>query len=238
MTKPFALATITPSGNRVVERVVQALMRDLPGASAHFTRIPVVGDTGGVTGYDMARMLDAAMLLSHARPDVISWNGTKGGALGFDVDRALCAAITEATGLPASTSALAILAALERLEARRIALVTPYDDTYQAKCVAAFAGKGFETVAERHAGLSDNFSYGLVPTPEIVAMTRAALGEARADAVIYFCTNFDGADAAAEIEREFNVPVLDSTALGVWGALKAAAYDTSGLRHYGRVFSL
>ena len=238
MTKPFVLATITPSGNRVVETVVQSLIRDLPGASAHFTRIPVVGDTGGVTGYDMARMIGAATLLSHARPGVISWNGTKGGALGFDVDHALCAEITAATGLPTSTSALAILAALEKLAARRIALVTPYDDAYQAKCIAAFAGKGFEIVAERHAGLIDNFSYGLIPTAEIVAMTRAALRDARADAVIYFCTNFDGADAALEIEREFDLPVLDSTVLGVWGALKAAAWDISGLGHRGRIFSL
>ena len=236
--RPFALATITPSGNRVVERVVQTLVRDLPGASAHFTRIPVVGDTGGVAGYDMARMRDAAMLLSHARPDVISWNGTKGGALGFDVDHRLCEEITAESGIPSSSSALAILSALDRLGARRIALITPYDDAYQDKCITAFANKGFETVAERHSGLTDNLSYGLVPTADIVAMTREALRNAKPDAVIYFCTNFDGADAALEIEREFDVPVLDSTVLGVWGALKAAGRDTGGLAHRGRIFSL
>ncbi len=53
MTEGFALGTITPSGNRVVERVVQAMLADMSGA-ALFTRIPVVGDTGHVPGYDMS----------------------------------------------------------------------------------------------------------------------------------------------------------------------------------------
>ena len=90
----------------------------------------------------MARMLDASTLLSHALPDVICWNGTKGGALGFEVDLRLTADITAATGLPATTSALSILDALNLLEALRIVLITPYDDAYQAKCIARLCGEG------------------------------------------------------------------------------------------------
>jgi maleate isomerase len=238
MAHPVALATITPSGNRIVEQVTQAICGGRPGLSTQFTRIPVHGDTGGVAGYDMPRMLDAATLLSHARPDVIAWNGTKGGALGFEVDRALCAAITAATGIVATTAALSILDALNRLDAKRIALVTPYDDAYQAKCIAAFAGQGFSCVAERHAGLIDNFSYGEISEAEIAAMTRAALKDAPADAVVYFCTNFGGAPVAAVIEAENDVAVLDSAALGIWGALSAAGYDTASIKGWGKVFAL
>jgi maleate isomerase len=236
--KHFALGTITPSGNRVVEAVTMGIAAAVPGMSAQFTRIPVRGDTGGVTGYDWPRMIEAATLLADARPDAISWNGTKGGVLGFDTDRELCARITEATGIPASTAALAILDALRRLSARRIALVTPYDDAYQAKCVAAFAAKGIECVAERHSGLSDNFSYGEVPAEEILAMTRAALAEGDAQAVVYFCTNFPGATLAPVIEAESPVTVLDSTALGVWGAMRAVGYETQRVTGWGRVFDL
>lgn len=238
MSANFALATITPSGNRVFERVVQAMMADIAGGSAHFTRIPVVGDTGGIAAYDMERMRDAAVLLSHMKPQALSWNGTKGGSLGFDVDHKLCAEMTGATGLPASTSALAILDALGCLSARRIALVTPYDQAYQAKCIAGFAAKGIVTVAERHSGLTDNLSYCTVSEREIAAMTRAALAEAKADAVVYFCTNFDGAGVVAPLEVELGIPVLDSTALGVWGALRSAGRATADLTGWGRVFAL
>ena len=238
MSRAFALATITPSGNRVVETVTQAICRDLPDVALQFTRIPVHGDTGGVTAYDEARMKDAATLLSHALPDVILWNGTKGGSLGFDVDRDLCALITDTTGIAAATSALALLDALARLRARRIALVTPYDAAYQAKCIAGFAKKGIETVCERHSGLIDNFAYGEVPAADILAMTRAAIAENRPEAVVYFCTNFAGAPLAAEIEAETGVPVLDSTAVGIWGAMGAGGYPASRVMGWGRIFAM
>ncbi len=45
--------------------------------------------------------------------------------------------------------------------------------------------------------------------------------EVQPDAVIYFCTNFFGAEIAPVLEAELGVPVLDSTALGVWGAMRA-----------------
>lgn len=232
----FALATITPSGNRTVERVVQAMCRDIPQGSAHFSRIPVVGDTGGAFDYAWERMLDAATLLSHAKPDAISWNGTKGGSLGFEIDRKLTARIQEATGVPASTSALAILEALRLIGARSIALVTPYDESYQSNCIRAFAAQGLPCIAERHSGLSDNFAYGDVPEAEIAAMTRAAVAEARPDAVVYFCTNFLGAEIAPGLEEELGLPILDSTALGVWGALRSTGAATASLARWGRIF--
>ncbi len=233
----ITIGTITPSGNRVVERVTQAICRDI-AAEAIFTRIPVHGDTGGVADYDWPRMAEAAHLLSHAKPDVVSWNGTKGGAMGFAVDHRLTAHLCEASGVPASTAALAILDALALLDARNIALVTPYDDAYQSKCIAGFASQAIECVAERHAGLVDNFSYGTVSETEIAAMTRAAVGDRRPEAVVFFCTNFDGAAVAAALEDEIDLPVLDSTALGVWGALRAAGRDTTPLTRWGRIFGL
>ncbi len=37
MVEGFALGTVTPSGNRTVERVVQSMLGDMPGAAALFT---------------------------------------------------------------------------------------------------------------------------------------------------------------------------------------------------------
>jgi maleate isomerase len=231
------VATITPSGNRVVEPVTQTLCA-AAGVDSLFSRIDVHGDTGGAADYDWKRMLEAATLLSHARPDVICWNGTKGGALGFEIDRRLTARISEATGCPATTSALSILEALALLDAKSIALVTPYDAAYQAKCVAGFRKIGIEVAAERHSGLLDNLSYAGVTEADIAAMTRAAVAEAHCDAIVYFCTNLAGAGIAAQLEAELGLPVLDSTALGVLGALRAAGIETAPLARFGRVFAL
>jgi maleate isomerase len=55
---------------------------------------------------------------------------------------------------------------------RNIGLVSPHNDRYQAKVVAAFEKRGYPCVAEAHAGFSDNFSYCTVPDADIVAMIR------------------------------------------------------------------
>jgi maleate isomerase len=236
MRRHFALATITPSANRVVEDVTQAICRDLQDVSVHFTRIPVHGDTTAAAGYDWERMSDAAVLLSHAMPDCICWNGTKGGALGFDADRELCSRLGATTRLPVVTSALAILELLQVLRAERIALVTPYDAAYQAKCIMGFAAQGIACVSERHSDLIDNLTYASVREDEIAAMTRAAAAEGSPKAVVFFCTNFNGARIGAALEQEIGLPVLDSTAVGVWAALKTAGYDTSRVRGWGGLF--
>ena len=47
------------------------------------------------------------MWLADAKVDVIAWNGTSSGWLGFEASTSACAAaITEATGIPATTSVL------------------------------------------------------------------------------------------------------------------------------------
>ncbi|WP_156640053.1 maleate cis-trans isomerase family protein [Bosea sp. PAMC 26642] len=242
MTAEIAIATIVPSGNRTVERVTQAICADLAGVVPLFTRIPVFGDTSpdkaAAGPYDWPVMLQAAQLLSHAQPGAICWNGSKGGDHGFDIDDRLCADIATETGIPAVTAALATLDLLRRLSVTRIALVTPYTQDGQARSIASFAAKGFELAGERHAGLSDNFSYGAVAPDEIAGMARAAASDGAPQAVVIFCTNFNGAPAIAQIEAETGLPVIDSTAAGVWAALKAAGIDAGAVRGWGRMFDL
>ena len=242
MPPETAIGTIVPSGNRTVERVTQAICADLADVVPLFTRIPVFGDTSpdkaAAGPYDWPAMLQAAELLSHAQPGAICWNGSKGGDYGFDIDQRLCADITDRTGIPAVTAALATLELLRRLAVTRIALVTPYTQAGHAKSVASFSAKGFGIVGGRHAGLNDNLSYGAVPPDEIAAMANAATGEGDPEAIVIFCTNFNGAPAVAEIEAETGLPVVDSTAAGVWAALKAAGFETGALRGWGRIFGL
>ena len=245
MTREIAFGMITPSGNRTVERVTQAICAGQDGLVPLFTRIPVHGHTspdkpatGTESPYDWPAMIAAATLLGHAEPAAICWNGSKGGDHGFDIDERLCGAITAATGIPAVTSALATLDLLKRLGARRIALLTPYAQAAQERTAAQFAAKGFEVVAGRCSGLTDNLSYGSVAPAEIALMARAALADTRPDAVVAFCTNFNAAPVAAALEAESGVPFVDSTAAGVWAALKAAGFDARRIAGWGRIFGL
>ena len=130
------LGMLTPSSNTVLEPLTAAMLADLPGASAHFSRFRVVAiDLGpGSRGqFDPAPVAAAAELLADARVDSVCWNGTSGAWLGLEVDRALCAAVTARTGAPATTATLALMDALRRFGARRYGLVTPYLGEIQAE---------------------------------------------------------------------------------------------------------
>lgn len=230
----LGLGTITPSGNVVVERVTTAILAAFPAVSGHFSRIEVTGssDTGD---YDWDGMLRAATLLSHAAPAALCWNGSKGGSLGFDVDRALCTRIEAATGIPATTSTLAIDAALRANGQRRLAFVTPYTPGYAAKIPPVFAAAGYTVVAEAHAGLSDNLAYAALPDSDIAAMIRD-VAASRPDAIIPYCTNLPAAHLVDALERELGIAIYDSTSAGVWGALRLAGQATAPGRAWGSLF--
>lgn len=219
---PTVIATITPSGNTVVERTTIAMLRDLPQVAPVFSRLPVHGSQDRFPdAYDEAGMIDAARLLAHAAPAAIVWNGSKGGAIGLRHDVALAYRITAETGIPADTSGLALRRAMAAHGFRRIGLVTPYTADYVARLAAGFAAEGWEVVAESHLGKTDNLSYASVPFARIGEQARQ-VAAARPDVLLAWCTNYPAAPLAAEVEAATGIPFWDATALGLLGALEAA----------------
>ena len=230
------IGTITPSSNTVVERVTLAILREFPEVSAHFSRIPVVGDKDPFPDrYDLDNMLSAARLLAHARLDVICWNGSKGLTIGVEQDRKLCERIRAETGVAATTSIIALEESLRARGIERIALVSPYASHYQEKTVAALERQGYRCIAEAHSGLADNYAYSQVPPQNIAEMLRR-VARAEPEAILTVCTNFPAAPIAPALEDEIGIPIFDTTSLGVWHALKLAGVATAPGRAWGRLF--
>jgi maleate isomerase len=231
------IGTITPSGNIVVERMTTAILADFPAVSGHFSRIEVVGSTDAYNDdYDWDGLMRAAELLSHAAPDVICWNGSKGGSIGLDADRCLCERITATTGKPATTSSLAILEVFAITSVRCFGLVTPYASGYAGRIPPHFQAHGYACISQAHAGLSDNLSYCAVADTDIAAMVRAVAAE-RPDAIILYCTNFPGAHLVAELEAETGIAIYDSVSVCVWKCLRLIGEPTSLGSRWGSLFS-
>jgi maleate isomerase len=236
-TQRKTIGTITPSGNIVVERMTTAILADFPAVSGHFSRIKVAGSIDPYKDdYDWDGMLRAAELLSHADPDVICWNGSKGGSIGLDADRCLCERITATTGKPATTSSLAILEAFATTGVRRFGLVTPYAPGYASRIPPHFQAQGYTCVAQAHAGLSDNLSYCAIADTDIAAMVRTVAAE-RPDAIILYCTNFPGAHLVAELEAVLGIPIYDSVSACVWKCLRLIGELTSPGSRWGGLFT-
>lgn len=238
MSSRTFLGMLTPSSNTVLEPVCADMLRAMPGVSAHFARFRVTEIALGRAAlgqFDPAPMLEAAALLADARVHALCWNGTSASWLGLDKDRALCAAIEDRTGIPATSSVLALVEAFRFAGINRFGLVTPYLDEVQERIVATFRREGFECVAERHVGIKDNYAFSEVDAEALAAMIRDVAKE-RPDAITILCTNLRGAPLVEELERELGVPIYDSTATAVWGALRVAKIDPTPLRAWGRLF--
>lgn len=238
MAKRKLIGMLTPSSNTILEPVCADVLRDLRGTSAHFSRFTVTEistDQRALGQFNREPMLDAAALLADAKMDVICWNGTSAGWLGFNRDIQLCDAITARTGIKATSAVLAMTDAFRMFDAERIGLVTPYVDDIQSMINDNFAKEGYPVVADEHLGISENFAFSQVAEEKLAQMTRQVAAQ-KPDAIVIFCTNLNGAKVAAELEPELGIPVIDSISLAIWGALRVCGVDTRPLAKWGRLF--
>lgn len=239
MTKRTLLGMLTPSSNTVLEPITSAIVAQLPNVSAHFGRFRVTEISlrqQALDQFDNAPLLDAAQLLADAKVDVIAWNGTSAGWLGFDADIQLCQEITDITGILATTSVLAIAEILRDRQIHNFALVTPYLDDVQERTIANFAAEGFHCVAEQHFNLSVNFSFSEVTADQITSMIRA-VAQKQPEAIVTFCTNLRAAPLVDELEQELGIPIFDTISAAVWKSLKIAGVDPFVVKGWGRLFT-
>jgi len=239
MTTRKRIGVLTPSSNTALEPLTSAILRDVPGVSVHFSRFTVTEISmreASLNQFDDSKILEAARLLADARVDVICWSGTSASWLGFEKDRLLCQRITEATGIPATTSVLALNELLQRQGARTLGLVSPYVADVQQRIMANYTGIGIDCVAERHLDLTVNFAFSEVEPATLQRLLREC-AQSKLDAMTVMCTNLHGAQLVAELERELGIPIYDSVATVVWRALCTIGVDPALVRGWGRLFS-
>jgi maleate isomerase len=232
------LGMLTPSSNTVLEPVTTNMLAGIPEASAHFGRFRVLQIALSKTAlaqFDDTEILKAAELLSDAKVQVVGWNGTSSGWLGFEADETLCRRITERMGVPACTSVLAVNEIYRLTGVKRYGLVAPYTDNVQQRIIANYAKAGFECASERHLGWHDNWSFSTVTAEQLRTMIRE-VAKSRPDAITVFCTGLRAAPLVEELEKEIGIPIYDTIATVVWKSLKLAGADVRRIKGWGRLF--
>lgn len=200
------------------------MIQAIHGVSVHFSRLRVKKmspEAESNRQFDPDVMLDAARLLEDACVDVLAWNGTAGSWLGPDHDRQICNYIINSTGIPTTTSTLALLEACRIFEVTRLGLATPYVQELNDKIKHWYAYEGIDVVADECLGLTDNLDVGALTSEEIRALvTRTARNGAQAVAVV--CTNVAATPLVHELEKQLGIPVFDSIAATLWKCLNIA----------------
>lgn len=210
------LGVLLPSGNVVAEAEIRAMLP--PGVGHHVTRLALRGSSDA----ELLGMLDAlepaARLLADARPNAIAFHctavSTFAPAMAGDITRR----IEDATGLPAFSTADALLAACAALAARRVLLVTPYVAGVHRREIDFLAANGLQVTGGAWMGIDGNAEMGRL-TPEAI-LRFATDAHADADLCLLSCTAIRSAGIIAAAERALGMPVLTSNQAMVWHALR------------------
>ncbi|MFF5715921.1 decarboxylase [Streptomyces buecherae] len=198
--------------------------------SLHLTRTPFVPVE---VSLDLARVVSehetlhaAVRALCAVAPEVVAYACASGSFVGgVPGERAMCAAMTQAGEVPSLTTSGALLAALDELDARRIALVTPYTKSVTDALEEYLAAADIAVVGRAYLGLTREI--WRVPYRDVVDMARLAV-VGSADALFISCTNLPTYDVIPQLEAELRMPVLSANQVTMWSALR-----TMGARAVG-----
>lgn len=219
------LGLIVPSNNTTVEPEFSRMVPDEVDCFATRTMIVETDDPAlkARTILDMhARIDDAAREVASLEADAIGYVCTSGSFLdGDDSDRAVCARLTDATGVPTVTTSTAVVVALRTLGIRRVALATPYITQVSGGLRAYLEDAGFEVAAHRDLELLSNLAKGRLGPEASEELVRGMdLGDA--DGVFISCTNWRTVEAVDALERDLDIPVVSSNLATLWLMLALA----------------
>lgn len=221
------LGVIVPPTNTVNEAEWQRMMPD--GVTFHTARM-VLHDTSTAEG-EAALLTDLGTAVGDlvpARVDVIAYACTAGSMT--VPATTLPNRIATVAERPAVTTAAAIVAALEAVGAKRVAVATPYDDRLNAHEVEFLTACGFTVTAIAGLGYGAGGRHEYIriaetPLDRIAAHAESVMAAGPADALLLSCTDLPTLPLIDGLEEAFGVPTISSNTATLWRSLRLAGID-------------
>jgi maleate isomerase len=210
---------IIPSVNQLTESHMHAFAPD--GVEVHVTRLRMTGASHVPLSELMPRIREATLALDDAGCDAIVFHCTAASMeAGLVGERQVLDTMGSVTRAHTATTATATLAALQTINARRIALFSPYIAATHQHEIDFLAEAGVEVIGGRCLGLEDGKDFIQV-TPEDWLRMAQEETSAEADAVFLSCTNIRAPEIIEPLERALARPVVSSNQAVLWYVLRA-----------------
>ncbi|WP_028922387.1 maleate cis-trans isomerase family protein [Pseudonocardia acaciae] len=169
---------------------------------------------------EIDRLCTAAEEFRVVGPEVVSWTCSSGSFLwGLDGARKQAHALAGVLGVPASSTSLAFLAAIESLGVSRVALASVYSTEVTDGFIAFLAEAGVETVSRIDLDARSDrqlAGWGRSTLFEMVELCDVG----GAEAVLVPETALHTAHILGELEERAGKPVLTATGVTMWDALR------------------
>lgn len=218
-----ALGLIVLETDETIEAEFASIF-DAPGVGLFHARIPVAQEITPDTLQEMEAALPTAVsLLPSAFPiDVVGYACTSGATV-IGADN-ISKIVTKLHPAAKTTDPItAVMAALRKVGARRIGLVTPYLAEVSAAMIALLQREGFQVVNFGSFEQQEDATVARI-SPESIYEAICETGSADdVDAVFVSCTNLRTFDVIERAESRIGKPVISSNQALAWHMLELSA---------------
>ena len=210
MKAAFRVGLLVPSSNTVME---VDLYRNLP---APITVHPARMYLEETTPEGERRMISeevprVAGLLKTLRPNLVVFGCTSAGALsGPNFSREINRNIGAIVGCPVLDILSPVAEELNRVRAKKLAVLTPYSSELNQSIRISLEGLGFQVLSIDGMGITVNFELAAPTAQEIVAFAQKSRVSLKAEALFISCTNFRALEAMPLLRKHFNLPIVTS----------------------------
>jgi hypothetical protein len=219
---PLKLGLMVPANNTTMEPELRAW---LDGAPCRTLRIPrgrgLLGPAE-IPAY-VEQALELAKSYDPLQTDIVAYGCTAAGFIGGPArDEEIQRKLAAITGKPVVTTASAMIAVLQHIGARRIAVVTPYLDLVNERLRAYLEQSGITVtkLASFNAETTDELA--AITPQQITALARATMTP-DSDAMFIACSQLPTKDILGDLERAFGKPVWSSIKATAWHAQRVLA---------------
>ncbi len=210
MRETFRVGLLVPSSNTVME---VDLYRNLP---AQITVHPARMYLEETTPQGEERMISeelprAAQLLRTLHPHRVVFGCTSAGALhGASFPQEINRTIGAIVGCPVLDILSPVAEELERVGAKKLAVLTPYASALNQSIQASLEALGFQVLSIGGMDITVNFELASPPPEEIFAFAQTSKIPRDAEALFISCTNFRALEARSLMQEHFRLPIVTS----------------------------
>lgn len=221
------LGFLLPPGNPNVEPELFSLKPD--GVSVHFARMIARGTPGAHDGQDqrtrsqLDHIDEPTEMLALIRPQVIAMAHTASSyMLGRAGEAELTARLEKQYHVRFTSAFASVIAAMNHLGVKRVALGTPYAEAQTLAGQAALKSYGMKVVNVRRL---ENVRNIYEETPERAYSLARAADCAQAEVVFLSGVGMPTVEVLDALERDLGKPVISSVAAMMWHCLKISGVE-------------
>ncbi len=229
---------LIPPGNPTIECEMAEMAPQ--GVSVHFSRMVAPGVGGSLEGQEdrnrsqIEHIDETADLLAKVKPNVMMLAHTASSyTLGRRAESALVERLNARHGMPVATAFGSVVAALNALGVKRIALGAPYTEAITLKGKALLEEHGFTVV--RH-GILENVTNIFDETPERAYRLGRSVAVPEAEAVFLSGLGMPTISILDLLERDLGKPAISAASAMMWNALRLAGVEAR-VPGYGRLLA-